>query len=76
MERYLAASQSVEVLVKAGAALPFKACAIPEDAQLPRTVVWSLDVGDAARNADDAPKATSVEAANTATAEDYGRAIT
>lgn len=76
MEHHLAAGQSLDVLVKAGAALPFKACATPQDAQLLRTVVWSLDVGDTARITDDAPRTASIEAANTAAAEDYARAIT
>jgi uncharacterized protein (TIGR02284 family) len=77
MEQHLAAGQSVEVLVKAGAALPFKACATPENAQLLRTVVWSLDTGDTALGADDAAQeASSIEAANTGAAQDYARAIT
>jgi hypothetical protein len=38
---------TLEVRVRAGAAVPFKTSATPQDAQLLRTVVWSLDVGDA-----------------------------
>jgi uncharacterized protein (TIGR02284 family) len=76
MEHHLAASQSLEVLVKAGTALPFKAYAAPEDAQLLRTVVWSLDVRDTARSTGETPRTSSIEAANTAAAEDYGRATT
>lgn len=76
MEHHLAASQSLEVLVKAGAPLAFKACASPEDAQLLRTVVWSLDVGDTARSTDEAGRTASIEAANIAAAEDNARAIT
>jgi uncharacterized protein (TIGR02284 family) len=50
IEQHLTASGSLEVLVKAGDALAFKAWATPEDAQLLRTVVWSIDVAGAALN--------------------------
>ena len=76
MEQRLAATQSVEVLVKAGAALPFKACATPEDAQLLRTVVWTLDVSDTARSTDNAPNTAAVEPAAAPATEDYARPIT
>jgi uncharacterized protein (TIGR02284 family) len=75
MERHLGVSQSVDVLVKAGAPLSFKASAIPEDAQLLRTVVWSVDVGDAAAS-QEAPTTASIDEANTEAAQDYARAIT
>jgi uncharacterized protein (TIGR02284 family) len=47
IEQRLTASVTLEVRVRAGAAVPFKTSATPQDAQLLRTVVWSLDVGDA-----------------------------
>jgi uncharacterized protein (TIGR02284 family) len=80
IERRLAANQSVEVLVKAGVALPFKAHATAQDAQLLRTVVWSLDVGgaapriDAVLSVDAAPPMAPTEPVNAAATEDIGRA--
>jgi uncharacterized protein (TIGR02284 family) len=76
IEQHLTAGLSVDVLVKAGAALAFKAYATPDNAQVLRTVIWSLDVGDTARLPEPAAPAPSVEAENTAAAEDQARATT
>ena len=76
LEHHLAVGQSVDVPVKAGAALPLKAYATPSDAQLLRTVVWSLDLGDAAQPAGDEARAASIDAANTDAAQDYARVTT
>jgi uncharacterized protein (TIGR02284 family) len=76
IEQHLTAGQSVDVLVKAGAALAFKAYATPDNAQLLRTVVWSLDVGDTARPPEPVVPAPSIDAENTPAAEDNARATT
>ena len=76
IEQRLTAGQSVDVLVKAGDALAFKAYATPDNAQLLRTVVWSLDVGDTARPPEAAAPAPSIDAENIAAAEDQARATT
>ena len=66
----------MDVLVKAGAALAFKAYATPDNAQLLRTIVWSLDVGDTARRPEVVAAAPSIDAENTAATEDVARATT
>ena len=76
IEQHLTAGQSVDVLVKAGAALAFKAYATPDNAQLLRTVVWSLDVGKTVQSQEEAVAAPSTEAGNVAAAEDFARATT
>lgn len=76
IERRLSAGQSVEVLVKAGAALAFKAYATPDNAQLLRTVVWSQDVGETAQRQEAAAPVPPVDAENTAAAADSARATT
>jgi uncharacterized protein (TIGR02284 family) len=62
IEHRLSAGVTLEVLVRAGAAVPFKAVATPQDAQLLRTVVWSQDVGDEARTTGDPPPEPSTDA--------------
>jgi uncharacterized protein (TIGR02284 family) len=76
IEHHLAASQSLEVLVKAGVALQIRAEATPQDAQLLRIVVWSQDCGEAARIPGEAKVMDSSQAANVSASEDYARSIT
>jgi hypothetical protein len=57
----LTASVTLEVSVKAGAAVPFKTHATPENAQLLRTVVWSLDIGDTVPRAGEAAPAVPID---------------
>jgi len=62
IEAHLAATQSVEVLVKAGAGIRFKATATAENAQVLRTVVWSANVVDPPLATDEAaPAAPAVQ---------------
>jgi uncharacterized protein (TIGR02284 family) len=76
MERRLSASGSLEVLVKSGVAITYRAQATPTDAQLLRTIVWSLDLGDSAATTVDAAPAAATEPATGVTAEAYGRSVT
>jgi uncharacterized protein (TIGR02284 family) len=76
LEHHLAVGQSVEVLVRAELALAVKAYATPNQAELLRTVVWSMDLRDAVPAPGGEPQAASVDAANTAAAQDYARVTT
>lgn len=75
IEQRLMASLTLEVTVKAGVAVPFKTSATPENAQLLRTVVWSLDVGDTAQTTTDPAPIASAEAERPAASEDLDRPI-
>jgi uncharacterized protein (TIGR02284 family) len=74
IERHLTAGQTMEVLVKAGDAVTIKASASCEEAELLRTVVWSLDVNDTARSLDGHARTSTVDAAKVTAAEDVGGA--
>ena len=75
IERRLTAAQTIEVLVKAGAVLPFKATAATEGAELLRTVVWSLDINDTTGRQEEGERRDSTaDEAKVAAAADVGRA--
>lgn len=63
MENRLSASQSVQVLVKSGERVAFKAYPSGQNAQVLRTVVWALDLDTRpkAKPASDAPAARTSE---------------
>jgi len=65
IEAQLRVSQSVQVLVKAGERLAFKAYPTTREAQLQRTVVWTSDFEQEPEHGVEAPSRTSPNAVST-----------
>jgi uncharacterized protein (TIGR02284 family) len=76
IEHHLTVNQSMDVLVKAGVPLALKASATPDNAQILRMVVWSLDIREAPREIPEAAQPMSIEQAQVGAAEDFARGTT
>jgi len=76
IEHHLTVNQSMDVLVKASVPLAVKASATPENAQILRVVVWSLDIRETPREIPETAQPMSIEQAQVGAAEDFARGTT